>query len=202
LRFELEHLSPGEKQILLPLIDEYLDLFCNEETAVLPRTTKGCNEIRTGDALPIKRNPYRVPYALREEMKRQLDEILAKGVITPCGSPWAAPVILVPKKSLDGTPRYRFCTAFRGLNSVTITPVYPMPDIKSNLSLMAGSRYFTLLDIENAYWNIHIKEEDRDKTGFVTPLVVLGMKEWPSVSQVPLRRFNASWTPCWLGCVT
>jgi len=34
---------------------------------------------------------------------------------------------------------------------------------------MAGSRYFTLLDIENAYWNIPIKEDDKDKTGFVTP---------------------------------
>jgi hypothetical protein len=34
---------------------------------------------------------------------------------------------------------------------------------------MAGSKYFTLLDIENAYWNIPIKEEDKDKTEFVTP---------------------------------
>jgi hypothetical protein len=34
---------------------------------------------------------------------------------------------------------------------------------------MAGSRYFTLLDIENAYWNIPIKEEGKDKTGFITP---------------------------------
>jgi hypothetical protein len=52
---------------------------------------------------------------------------------------------------------------------VTQTPVYPIPDIKNNLSLVAGSRYFTLIDIENAYWNIPIKMEDRDKTGFVTP---------------------------------
>jgi hypothetical protein len=29
--------------------------------------------------------------------------------------------------------------------------------------------YFTLLAIENAYWNIPIREEDKDKTGFVTP---------------------------------
>jgi hypothetical protein len=102
-------------------------------------------------------------------MKNQLNEMLRKGVITPCASPWAAPVILVPKKSADGTPKYRFCTDFRGLNSVASIPVYPIPDIKSNLSLMAGSKYLTLLDIENAYWNIPIKEEDKDKTGFVTP---------------------------------
>jgi hypothetical protein len=34
---------------------------------------------------------------------------------------------------------------------------------------MAGSTYFTLLDIENAYWSIPIRDEDKDKTGFVTP---------------------------------
>jgi hypothetical protein len=123
----------------MPVIDDYLDLFCNEAKGRLPCTTMGCHEIRTGDALPIKKNPYRVLYALKDEMKRQLDEMLAKGVITPCASPWAAPVILVPKTSADGTPKYRFCTNFRGLNAVTVTPVYPIPDIKSNLSLMAGS---------------------------------------------------------------
>jgi hypothetical protein len=101
-------------------------------------------------------------------MRQQLDEMLAKGVITPCASPWAAPVILVPKRSPDRTPKYRFCTDFRGFNLVTSTPVYPIPDIKSNLSLMAGSRYFTLLDIENEYWNIPIREEVKDKAGFVT----------------------------------
>jgi hypothetical protein len=37
------------------------------------------------------------------------------------------------------------------------------------LSLMAGSKYFTLVDIENAYWNIPIQEQDKDKTGFITP---------------------------------
>jgi hypothetical protein len=34
---------------------------------------------------------------------------------------------------------------------------------------MAGSKYFTLVDIENAYWNIPIQEQDKDKTGFITP---------------------------------
>jgi hypothetical protein len=94
--------------------------------------------------------------------------MLRKGVITPCTSPWAAPVILVPKKSVDDNPKYRFCTDFRGFNSVTNIPVYPIPDIKSNISLMVGSKYFTLLDTENAYWNIPIKE-DKDTTGFVMP---------------------------------
>jgi hypothetical protein len=102
-------------------------------------------------------------------MKRQLDEMIQRGVITPC-SKLTAPVILVNKKFVDGTPKYRFLfTDFRGLNALTKIPVYPIPDIKGNLSLMAGSRYFTLLDIESAYWHIPILPDDKDRTGFVTP---------------------------------
>ena len=108
----------------------------------------------------------------------QLDEMMRKGVITPCALPWAAPVILVPKKPADGTPTYRFCTDFRGLKPVTSIPVYPIPDIKSNFSPMAGSKYLTLLDIENAYWNMPIEEEDKDKTGFVTPFGSFRYEKW------------------------
>ena len=56
-------------------------------------------------------------------MRRQLDYMLQRGVITPAYSEWAAPVILVKKKALDGTPKYCFCTDFRGLNAVAKIPV-------------------------------------------------------------------------------
>ena len=111
----------------MPVMNEYLDLFSNDIKGVLPCTTKAPHDIRTGDALPIKKNPYPVLYSLREEMKYQLDEMMRKGVIPGGASPWAAPVIVLPKKSADGTSKYRFCTEFRCLNSVTSIPVYPIP---------------------------------------------------------------------------
>jgi hypothetical protein len=48
-------MSPLEKETLLSVVDENLDLICNEETGVIPSTTN-CHEIQTGDALPIKKN--------------------------------------------------------------------------------------------------------------------------------------------------
>jgi hypothetical protein len=138
---------PKERIMIISLLENYIDLF-TDEIGRLRCTNMGCHEIRTGDAMPIKKNVYKVPYALRDETKEQIDNIIAKGVITPCASPWAAPVILVPKKSL---------------NAVTHS------DVKLNLSLKAGSSYFALVDVENAYWNIPIQEQDKDKTGFITP---------------------------------
>jgi len=96
LERRLAHLVTEERQILMPVMNEYLELFCNDKEGVLPCTTKGFHEIRARDALSLKKNSYCVPYSLREEMKNQLDEMMRKGVITPCASPWAAPVTLVP----------------------------------------------------------------------------------------------------------
>jgi hypothetical protein len=79
-------------------------LFKKTEDGTIPCRGYGCNEIKTRDALPVKKHPYRVPYALRDEMKDQIEDMKAKGVITEAATEWAAPVILVAKKSLDGTP--------------------------------------------------------------------------------------------------
>jgi len=68
---KLTHLVKAERDILGPVMKEFYDLFLYDRSGMLPCTTKGYHEIKTGDALPIKKNPYKVPFALRAEMKRQ-----------------------------------------------------------------------------------------------------------------------------------
>jgi hypothetical protein len=58
-------------------------------------------------------------------MDNQVQDMLQKGVMEK-SSPWSAPAILVPKKSLDGRPKYRFCVDFRALNAVTQFDSYPL----------------------------------------------------------------------------
>jgi hypothetical protein len=50
LEQKLAHLGAEDSQILLPVM--------YDREGVLPCTTKGFHEIRTGDALPGKKNPY------------------------------------------------------------------------------------------------------------------------------------------------
>jgi hypothetical protein len=66
----------------MPVINEYVDLFQYGRSG-LPPCTNDFHEIKTGDPLHIKKNPYRVPFALRGEMRKQLDKMLHRGVITP-----------------------------------------------------------------------------------------------------------------------
>jgi hypothetical protein len=87
-------------------------VFHEEATNDFMGTTVIEHEIPVGDARPIRRPPYRTTYALRDEMEQQVQKMLRKGVIRENNSPWAAPAILVPKKSLDGKPKYRLCVNF------------------------------------------------------------------------------------------
>jgi hypothetical protein len=111
------------------------------------------------DNVPLIRRPqYRNPYALREEMKSQIEKMLDKGVIRESNSPWSAPAILVPKKSPDGKPKFRFWVDFRALNSVTKFDPYHLPKFEQTTSTLHGSRYFRTLHCFSGFHLVRIKE--------------------------------------------
>jgi len=92
-------------------------------------------------------------------MQTQIENMLDKDVIRPSNSPWSAPAILVPKKSADGTPKYRFCVDFRALNSVTKFDSYSIPVFEEATAFLHGSRYFTTLDCQSGFWQEPIRED-------------------------------------------
>jgi hypothetical protein len=61
-----------------------------------------------------------------EEVKKTIDELLAKGYIRRSFSPWTFPVLLVEKK--DGVKR--MCIDYQDLNAVTIKNKHPLPRIE------------------------------------------------------------------------
>jgi len=62
----------------------------------------------------------------------------------------------------------RFRVNYRPLNSITIKDSYPLPLIDNCLNALAGSSWFSTLDLCSSYYNIPIAEQDRDKSAFVT----------------------------------
>jgi len=119
LKGKLNHLPKTERQLLEPVLWKYAHLFHDEETNDFRATDVVEHQIELEDTRPIRRPQYRTPFALRGEMKAQVENMLAKGVIRESSSPWSAPAVLVPKKSADGKPKYRFCVDLRALNAVT-----------------------------------------------------------------------------------
>ena len=111
-------------------------------------------------------SPRRVTFHKREEIRRQVDEMLEAGIIEPSESSWSSPVVLVAKP--DGTQR--FCVDYHALNSVTKRDLYPLlPQCDDILESLAGTQWFSHLDLLRGYWQIDVALEDREKTAFATP---------------------------------
>ena len=73
-----------------------------------------------------------------DDLKKQLDDMLRKGLICPSASPWGSPIIFVDKR--DGTTR--LCVDYRKLNDVTIKNKYPLPKIEDLFDQLNGARFF------------------------------------------------------------
>ncbi|TPX40627.1 hypothetical protein SeLEV6574_g06522, partial [Synchytrium endobioticum] len=89
------------------------------------------------------RPPYRLSYEELDELKKQLDYLLDRGLIRPSSSPFGAPVLFAPKK--DGG--LRLCLDYRALNKITVKNRYPLPRIEDQIDRLVGSKYFTKLDL-------------------------------------------------------
>ena len=113
---------------------------------------------------PIFRSPYKMAPVLQVELKKQIEELFAKGFIRPSISPWAASVIFVEKK--DSTKR--LCVDYRGLNQVTIKNKYPLPRIDALFDQLKGAMVFSKIDLQSGCHQLRIKVEDIEKTAFST----------------------------------
>ena len=154
--------------------------------------------INTGDHPPIHSRPYRVPYAHKEEVKRQIQELVVDNIIEPTNSPWASPILLVKKK--DGS--MRLCCDFRRLNAVTTFSVFPLPNMEAILDQLARARYYSTMDMQSGFWQLPMAKEDRAKTAIVTEdgqyqwlCMPMGLSGAPSSYQCAMNQVLAGLQP-------
>ena len=153
----------------------------------LPGKTDLCTlSIDTGESAPIALRPYKPPDRLKDGVREEVDKLLSLGVAEPSYSPWASPVVPVPKK--DGS--LRICVDYRRLNSVTTPDPYYMCTLEEILEKVGNSGCLSKLDLSKGFYQIGISEESKDKTAFVTPFgkyrfnrMPFGLRNAPAVFQ-------------------
>ena len=155
-------------------------------------------EIDTGDSPPKQQRPRRIPFALREEVAKQIKNMQETGVIQPSNSPWASPVVLVRKK--DGS--HRFCVDYREVNAVTKKDKFPLPRVDDLLDQLGEAQYFSTLDLASGYWQIRVHPESQLKPAFVTHqglhefrVMPFGLTNAPSVFQRLMQRVLMNLNP-------
>ena len=91
------------------LCNEFEDIFSksSEDIGHTPLVTM---DIDTGDSPPVCQKPYSLPLKHVEWVQKELEILERAGVIQRSMSPWASPIVIVPKKSEPGEPpRRKMC---------------------------------------------------------------------------------------------
>ena len=159
---KLPHLNSELHKHFEKLLKTNSDLFARSETD-LGKTSLVKMKIETSCEGPIKQKPYKTPFSQRPLVEKQINDLLDANIIRQSNSPWASPIIMVPKK--DGG--HRMCIDYRKLNQVTKQNSYPLPDISDILSSMNSAKIFSCLDLKSGYYQIQMEEKDKPKTAFV-----------------------------------
>lgn len=125
------------------------------------------HEIKTKDEIPVHSKTYRYPYIHKEEVKRQIEEMLNNNIIKPSSSPWSNPVWIVPKKAdASGKKKWRMVIDYRKINEKTIDDRYPLPNITDILDKLGRAQYFTTLDLASGFHQIEMHPNSIEKTAF------------------------------------
>ena len=106
------------------MLSEYGDIIVDDLPSELPPIRKISHhmDLIPGTSLPNKAASRMNPQE-NEEIRKQIQELLDKGLIRESLSPCAVPIVLTPKKY----GKWRMCTNSRAINQITIRYGFPLP---------------------------------------------------------------------------
>ena len=163
------------------LCEEYDDIF-SKDSSDIGKTPLITMEIETGDSPPVCQRPYNLPLKHIDWVQKELNTLEKAGVITRSVSPWASPIVIVPKRTAPGDPpKKRLCVDYRVINSLLpkvnkahskakgVLTLVPLPKIDEIYARLKGSKVYSGFDARSGYHHMELSTKARPKSAFVTP---------------------------------
>ena len=194
LKADLSHLSTQKGKELRQLVQQFNSAFAKDKFDI--------GQVRDHEAAVkltehkyVYRKPYKCNIIDQKEIESQVNKLLEAKLIQHSTSPFAAPVTLAAKKQADGSVRKnRLCIDYTALNKIVVPESQPFPLIEDLIVKARDCQWFSVLDINSAFWSIPVRVKDRYKTAFVTQTghydwrcLPFGLKTSPAIFQRVLR---------------
>ena len=116
---------------------------------------------------PVVLPVHKVPFALKELLKRELDRHVAKGILVPVEVPtdWVSSMVVASKRNGN----IRLCIDPKPLNKALKRNRYPLPTIDDLLAKLTNAKVFTVANAKNGFWHVPLEDESSYLTTFGTP---------------------------------
>jgi hypothetical protein len=154
------------------MLEEFADIVVDKLPCLFPPIGSISHhiDIIPGESLPNKAM-YRLKPHENEEVKRQVQDLMDKGLVRESLSPCTVPSMLSMKK--DGG--WRMCIDSISINKITIRYRFPLPRMDELMDFLSGVKFFSKIDLKSGHHHIRMREGDEQKTTFK---MNEGLYEW------------------------
>ena len=118
------------------------------------------------NATPIVHPPRKVPLAIKERLRNELERLTKMDIIKPVSTPipWVSSLVIVVKPG-----KLRICIDQKHLNQNIKRSHYPLPTIEDLLPDLSKAKIFSVVDAKNGFWHVELDDESSYLTTFNTP---------------------------------
>ena len=103
--------------------------------------------------------PYMTPHALTTTLKKEIDRLVAEGVLSPVKLvEWSSPTFAIPTKNQT----IGVVLDFRGMNKEIVRKPCPVPLIQDNMPAIGQLKYATVMDLVIGYYSMELDPKSKE----------------------------------------
>lgn len=108
------------------------------------------------NAEPVIHAPRKLPFAIRDDVRRKLSEMESQNIIKKVEGPseWVSSITVVKKANCD----LRICLDPKELNNAIKREHFRLPSLDEIVSNLSGAKYFSTLDAYSGFWQVALDD--------------------------------------------